>query len=219
MTTEGSMGIYILSIRYMKNKTQILIIHGGETFRNQKDYLQYLKTRKISLEKRVNWAGDYLEKELGKEFQIIRPRMPLQENAKYEDWKIYFERYFPYLKDNIILIGNSLGGIFLAKYLSEHKFPKKILATYLVCAPFDDSVKEEPLVGGFKLKSDLSLLEKNSQNLNLLFSKDDDVVPVSHAEKYREKLPQANIVIYKSKNGHFNVPKFPEIIMMIKGKK
>ena len=45
-----------------------------------------------------------------------------------------------------------------------------------------------------------------------MFSKDDDVVPVSHAEKYRKKLKNAHIVIYKSKNGHFGIAKFPEII-------
>lgn len=192
------------------------MVHGGETFKNQKDYLRYLETREISLTKRVNWAGDYMDKKLGGKFEIIRPRMPLQENAKYSDWKIYFERFIPHLRDNVILIGGSLGGIFLAKYLSENKFPKKILSTYLVCPPFDDTVAGEDLVGGFKLKSNLSLLEKSSENLHLLFSKDDDTVPVSHAEKYRNKLKSAEIVIYESKNGHFNVPTFPEIVKMIK---
>lgn len=200
----------------MKNTTQIMYIHGGSTFKNERDYLHYLKTKKISLETRVSWHGSYLDKELGKNFEIIRPRMPLQDNAKYRDWKIYFERYIPYLRNNIILIGGSLGGIFLAKYLSEHKFPKKILATYLVCPPFDNTVNGEVLVSGFKLKPDLSLLEKNSKNLYLLFSNDDDVVPVSHAEKYRKKLKNAKIVIYKSKNGHFRVSKFPEIVKMVK---
>ncbi len=200
----------------MKKKTQIFFIHGGETFKNKKDYFHYLKTRKIKLERRVRWAESYLEKKLGRNFQIIRPHMPLKDDAKYKDWEIYFERFFPYLRDNIILIGNSLGGIFLAKYLSEHKFPKKILSSYLVCPPFDDTLDEEDLAGGFKLKSDLSLLEKNSKNLYLMFSKDDNVVPVAHAEKYRNKLRNAKIIIYKSKNGHFQISKFPEIIKMIK---
>jgi len=200
----------------MQKKTQILYIHGGMTFKNQKDYLHFIKTRKISIEKKIRWSDNYLDKELGKSFEIIRPRMPLADNSKYNDWKIHFERYIPYLRNNVILIGGSLGGIFLAKYLSENKFPKKILSTYLVCPPFDDTCFEEDLVGGFKLKSDLSLIEKNSKNLTLLFSKDDDDVPVSHAEKYRKKLKNPKIIIYKSKNGHFKISKFPEIVKMIK---
>ena len=186
------------------------------TFKSKKDYVHFLKTRKISLEKKKSWAGDYLDKELGRKFEIIRPRMPLQDDAKYEEWKIHFERYFSLLKNNLILIGFSLGGIFLAKYLSEHKFPKKILSAYLICPPFNNTLIGEDLAGGFKLKSNLSLLEKNAEKLYLMFSKDDDCVPVSHAEKYREKLKNANIVIYKSKKGHFNISKFPEIVKMIK---
>ena len=200
----------------MKKKIQVFIIHGGMTFRNKKDYLHFLKTREISIEEKIYWSNDYLKKGLGEKFEIIKPRMPLQDNAKYEEWKIHFERYFPYLRDNIILIGSSLGGIFLAKYLSENKFPKKILSIYLICPPFNNTLSEEDLVGGFELKSDLSLIEKNSKKLSLLFSKDDYVVPVSHAEKYRKKLKNANITIYKSKNGHFKIPEFPEIVKMIK---
>lgn len=201
----------------MKSKPQIFLIHGGMTFKNNKDYIEYLKNRPISLEKKTSWSGEYLDKKLGKEFDIIRPRMPLQDNAKYEDWKIFFERHFPYFKSNITLIGSSLGGIFLAQYLSENKFPKKIRATFMVCPPFDNTVEGEDLVGGFKLDNDLSMIEKNSKRTYLMFSKDDPCVPVSHAEKYRKKLPKSEIVIYESKNGHFKIAEFPEIVKIIKG--
>jgi uncharacterized protein len=205
----------------MKNKKQILMIHGGMTFKNRKNYLKYLKTREVSIENYKSWSKEYFDKELGKKFQIIRPHMPLQENARYEDWKIWFKRYIPYLRNNIILIGGSLGGIFLAKYLSENKFPKKILATFLVCPPFDNTLPllEENVVNGFVLKKNLSLFEKNSPNLYLMFSRDDKVVPVSHAEKYRNKLKNAQIITYKSKNGHFRVSRFPEIVKIIKNLK
>lgn len=200
----------------MEKKIQIFIIHGGMTFKNKKDYLHFLETRKISIEEKVSWSNEFFKKSLGKNFEIIKPRMPLQDNAKYEEWKIHFERHFPQLKNNIILIGSSLGGIFLAKYLSENKFPKKILSTYLVCPPYDNTLIGEDLAGGFKLKSDLSLLNENSKKLCFMFSKDDDFVPISHAEKYRKKLKNANFEIFESKNGHFNISEFPEIVKMIK---
>jgi len=161
--------------------------------------LHYLKTRNISIEKKKRWAEGYLDKELGKQFEIIRPRFPLSEDSKYNDWKINFERYIPFLKNNVILIGSSLGGIFLAKYLSENKFPKKILATYIICPPYDNTLPDEDLAGGFKLKDDLSLIEKNCKNTTFIFSKDDDVVPVSHAEKYKSKLKNKNLLFIKVK--------------------
>lgn len=199
-----------------KRKKQIFIIHGGMTFKNRKDYLQFLKTREISTEEKIRWTDNYLKSRLGKDFEIIKPRMPLQDNANYNDWKIHFERHFPKLRNNIILIGSSLGGIFLAKYLSENKFPKKILSTYLVCPPFDNTLSSEDLVGGFRLKPDLSMIEKNSKNLYLFFSKDDDVIPIAHAKKYEKKLKNAKITIFESKNGHFKISEFPEIIKMIR---
>lgn len=186
------------------------------TFKSKRDYLKHLKTQKISLEKKKKWTDEYLKKNLGKNFKIIKPRMPLADNAKYKEWEIHFKRYFPFLKNNLILIGWSLGGIFLTNFLSEHKFPKKILATYLIAPPFNNSLSGEDLAGGFKLKSDLSLLEKNSKKSYLMFSEDDNVVPISHAEKYRKKLKRARIIIFKSKNGHFQLSTFPEIVKMIK---
>ncbi|MDZ7611886.1 MAG: alpha/beta hydrolase [Candidatus Moranbacteria bacterium] len=200
----------------MNKKTQVLIVHGGMTFRNKRDYLEYLKTREIDIEKITKWTDDFLEKSLGGNFEIIKPRMPLGENAKYEEWKIHFERHFPFLENGIILIGISLGGTFLARYLSENKFPKKILSTYLIAPPYDDTLIGEDLAGGFRLQSDLSLLGKSSGKLYLMFSKDDDVVPASHAEKYRKKLKNAEIILYESKNGHFKIPEFPEIVELIK---
>lgn len=200
----------------MKHKTQLIFIHGGMTFKNKKDYLSYLRNREISIEKKKKWSEFYLDKKLGRRVEIIRPRMPSSDSAQYDEWKIHFERYIPYLKDKVILVGESLGAIFLAKYLSENKFPKKILSTYLICAPYDNTLPEEDLVGGFTLKSNLAMIEKNSKNLYLLFSADDNVVPISHAIKYQKKLAKAEIIIYKSKNGHFKISKFPEIVKMIK---
>jgi len=199
----------------MRQKPQIVFIHGGEVFSSRKHYLDYLRSREITIGKKVKWSRDYLDKKLGRHFEIIRPDMPLKENARYEDWKIHFEKFFPFLKDNVILIGSSLGSIFLVKYLSENEFPKRLVSVYLVAPPFENTPIDQALnTKGFKLQDDLSRI--NSKNIRFFFSKDDPVVPVAHAEKYKEKLPDANITIYEIKNGHFRVPEFPELIEMIK---
>ncbi len=204
------------SLVMMKGKIQIFIIHGGMVSKNRKDYLRFLRTRKIYLKRRVEWQNDYLDRKMGRNFEIIRPQMPSNDNARYGDWKIHFEKHFSFLKNRLVLIGISLGGIFLAKYLSENKFPKKILSTYLICPPFDETLPGRGSAGGFKLRRKLSLLEKNSPRLVLLFSKDDDIVPVADAKKYGERLEKAKIIIYKSKNGHFRISSFPELVKMIK---
>lgn len=197
-------------------KRQIFIIHGGMTFKTKKDYLSFLDNLEISLINYPNWKGEYLDKKLGKDFEIIRPRFPLSENANYLDWKIYFEKYLTKLDSNFILLGFSLGGIFLAKYLSENKLLKKPKAVFLIAPPYDNSLPGEDLVGGFKLGKDLSLMESNCQNTYLFFSKDDPVIPLEHVAAYSRKLINSRIILVDKKNGHFRVPKFPELVKMIK---
>lgn len=200
----------------VRNKAQVLLVHGGMTFCSRKDYIEFLQTRDISVKRKARWSDEYLDRALGGGFEIIRPRMPCQDNAKYIEWMIHFERHLPQLRDGIILIGRSLGATFLAKYLSENRFPRKILSLYLVCPPFDNTLHNEDLVGGFGLGADLSLIEKNCANVTLMFSKDDDVVPLSHADKFRTKLKSAKIIIYEHMQGHFQIQEFPEIVRMIR---
>jgi len=200
----------------LKARPQIILIHGGMTFKSRQSYLRYLKTREISLEKKESWSREYLDKNLGDDFEIIRPAMPLKENANYLDWKINFERYLPFIRPQAVLIGSSLGGIFLAKYLSENKLNKRFLSVYLISPPYDDSLPGEDLVGGFRLKSNLSLLEQSCKNLYLFFSEQDEVVPISQATKYALKLKKAHIAIYQHITGHFQVSEFPELVKFIK---
>ncbi|MFW5977189.1 MAG: alpha/beta hydrolase [Candidatus Nanoarchaeia archaeon] len=199
----------------MKHKTKIFVLHGGCTHSSRKKYETFLKSITISLHKRKHWRKEYLTKKL-KKYEIIAPTMPLKENAKYKDWKIIFEKYMQQMDEDIILIGESLGGIFLAKYLSENKIKKNILGTYLVAPPFDNELSNEELVGGFNLPKDISLLQKQNQHLPLFFSKDDPVVNIEQAKKYQQQLEEKTIHIFESKNGHFRVEKFPELIKLIK---
>lgn len=197
-------------------KPQLLYIHGGTTFKTKSDFREFLNNMDVSLEKKEKWSDSYLDKKLGHKCDIIRARMPCKENASYKEWKILFEKYLELLGDDYILVGNSLGGVFLAKYLSENTLHNTPRSVYLIAPPFDDTLEGEDLAGGFRLKSDLSLLEKNASKLTLLFSKTDDVVSESHAKKYRKKLPNASVIVYDDMNGHFQLEKFPDLVKMVK---
>lgn len=197
-------------------KQQIVIIHGGTTLKTYKDYISYLKTKEISLEKLKlfkEWK-DSLADKLGSSFEVLLPRMPNGSNARYKEWKIWFERITPFLNDEVIIIGHSLGGIFLAKYLSEYPFPKRIKATILVAAPFDDIDSEESLTD-FKLPSSLSKFSKQGGEIYLIQSKDDQVVPFEHLGKYKKALPNAKTLIFNDRD-HFKQETFPEIIKLIR---
>ena len=199
----------------MSIKKQIVIIRGGSTFNTYKDYLLFLRNLKINLNKyrKITWKNS-LQRELGNKFDILFPNMPNPTNAKYTEWEIVFKKIAPLLKNNIILIGHSLGAIFLAKYLSKNNFPKKILATLLIAAPYDDKNAKE-FLGDFILPKSLDKLNKQSKKIFLYQSKDDLIVPYINLEKYKKSLPNAVIREFK-KRGHFNQSRFPELIRDIK---
>ncbi|MCG2700222.1 alpha/beta hydrolase [Candidatus Parcubacteria bacterium] len=197
-------------------KKQVILIHGGSTFGTDRDYLLFLRNLKIDLDRyrRTKWS-DSLRRELGSKFDVLLPKMPNPMNSKYNEWKMLFKKIAFLLDDNVILIGHSLGAIFLVKYLSENNFPKKILATMLISPPYDDEGMENSL-GSFILPKSLDKLNKQGGKIFVYQSKDDEVVPYSHLEKYKKALPNAIAREFK-KRGHFNQPSFPELVKDIKG--
>ncbi|OIP79498.1 MAG: hypothetical protein COT39_03570 [Parcubacteria group bacterium CG08_land_8_20_14_0_20_48_21] len=200
-------------------KKQVVVIHGGTSFKTYEDYISYLKNKKISIEKlrlRKEWK-DTLPSELGDDYEILVPRMPNGMNAHYEEWKLWFERIANLLNDNVVLVGHSLGGIFLAKYLSENIFPKRVIATMLVAPPFDDGGELESgeSLADFALPSSLAKFTEQSGKIYLIHSKDDPVVPFTHLKKYQQALPNAETVVFEHRE-HFNQETFPEIIALIK---
>jgi len=192
-------------------KRQIIVIHGGDTFNTQEEYLSFLKNFEINFErlKQKSWK-EKLAENLGSDYEVIQPKMPNSMNARYSEWKIWFEKMIHFFDKEIILIGHSLGGIFIAKYLSENQFPKKIVSTFLISAPYDDKDSGESLVD-FELKNDLDNLQKQGGNIILYHSEDDRIVPFADLEKYRKLLPNAEVKIFKNR-GHFQQEEFPELI-------
>ena len=122
----------------------------------------------------------------------------------------YGYKLVPQLNDEVVLIGHSLGGIFLTKYLSENKFPKKIMGTFLVAAPYDAADSSYSL-GDFVLPKSLDMLVKQGGQITLYQSSDDHIVDVSDFERYVKAMPSARAVLFKDK-GHFMIMEFPEIV-------
>ncbi|MBU1290079.1 alpha/beta hydrolase, partial [Patescibacteria group bacterium] len=170
---------------------------------------------KVDLDKyrKTNW-NDSLRKELGNRFDVLLLKMPNPMNSKYAEWKILFRKIARLLDNNVVLIGHSLGGVFLAKYLSENKFPKKIRASILIAPPYKESDIEESL-GGFAILNDLKRFKKQGGKIFIYHSEDDPVVPYLNLEKYQKDLPDMTARIFKDR-GHFNQSEFPELVSEIK---
>jgi predicted alpha/beta hydrolase family esterase len=201
-------------------KQQVFYIHGGSAFSRYEDFLDYLKKKEIrdlpGAESMKKWSGTFRE-DLGEGYEVFMPSMPNSQNAKYEEWKIWFERYFTYLHDGVILVGWSQGGYFLVKYLSENEVPFAIKALFLVATPFESADFGGEDGGDFAFAaSAVGVLAKKAGKIMLFHSKDDFIVPYEHALKYKEVLPEAELVTFEDKN-HFLIEEFPELLEKIRG--
>lgn len=194
-------------------KKQVIVIHGGDSFNTHEEYLSSLKNFEITIEylrPKRDWKS-FLPDALGSEYDVLFPVMPNKTNAKFAEWKMWLEKISPFVKDGVILVGHSLGGMFLAKYLSENKFPKKVGALFFVAAPHNNSGE----IGDFVLPSSLEGVGTQVSKIYLFYSKDDKVVPFVEHEAYQKQLPNAQVLVFEDR-GHFNQPEFPEIVNLIK---
>jgi pimeloyl-ACP methyl ester carboxylesterase len=199
-------------------KKQVFYIHGGSSYSNYDSYLEDLRLEPIrdlpGLEPQKKWT-DSLRETLC-EYDVFKPGMPNSKNAKYEEWKIWFERYIPHLKDGLVCVGWSQGGYFFAKYLIENPAPVRIKALFLIAAPFQPDNFGGEDGGDFAFDTGrVGELAKKAEKIYIFHSKDDFVVPYDHAIKYKEALPEAELVSFEDKN-HFLVPEFPELINKIR---
>lgn len=196
-------------------KKQVFYIHGGEAFSDHAAFLEHLQTKPIReprgqrSEKR--WT-DELRPQLQDAFEVFCPAMPNSDNAKYIEWKIWFERHFEFLTGDVVLIGWSQGGMFLAKYLTENDVPFTIAALFLLAAPYEFFVINGEDGGDFYPDIEqIPTLQEKVGHITIMHSKDDFVVPYEHALKYKDALPSAELVTFTDKN-HFLIEAFPELI-------
>jgi predicted alpha/beta hydrolase family esterase len=197
-------------------KRQIILIHGGETFETYEDYLNYLKNKEIDfpLVRKTDWKNS-LEQNLGDGFEVIFPEMPSKYNAKYLEWKIWFEKLVPFFEKEVVLVGHSLGGIFLAKYLSENVLKNKVRGLFLVSAPYDceNLTGDYESLGDFIIPENFDILkgQVKKENIFIYHSKDDNIVSFKDFEKYAKFLSGANLRIFEDRKHFWGQDRFKEL--------
>lgn len=204
----------------MKKQHQVIFIRGGEVFDTKEEFLYYLKNIKEydPYKTKRTWR-DWLEWSLSENFELFAPNMPNKQWADYDAWKIWFEKILPFINmkkgSKLIMIGQSLGGLFVAKYLSENKFVKQIDQLHLVSAVFDKQGLKCEKVGNFILNTDkIKNVTPQADKIFLYHSTDDDLVPFEHSQKYLNYLDNAKLFEFNDRK-HFTQPAFMEILEVI----
>ena len=194
---------------------QIIYIHWGSRYPDNDAFCEDMKTWDYTpFEEKKRWKH-WLKIQTENRYEFFHPEMPNKFLASYRAWKIWFEKVFPYLNDEgVILIWHSLWWNFLLKYLIENWFPKKVLQLHLVAAVIDgrDRPEHKQYLGDFKFDVDnIWILADVAEKIFIYHSTDDHVVPYSHALAIKSYLPEAELLTFADR-GHLNISEFPELL-------
>lgn len=150
----------------------------------------------------VHGAGDgaYEEDELlvaslrgslGEGYEVHYPRMPASFEATFDDWLAPIENGLARLEEPAYLVGHSVGGSVLLKYLCTAR-RAKVAALHVMAAPFwgaDDFWSWDEA----SLPSDAASRLAYVPQVFLYHARDDEVVPFAHLRLYQELFPAAQV--------------------------
>jgi serine hydrolase len=159
-------------------KKQALFIQGGGSGAYKED------------EKLV----DNLRNALGDAYEVHYPEMPMESDPDYRRWMPQIRTELAKLEGGMILIGHSLGGSFLLKYLSEEKTEMVIAGIFLIATPYcgGDGWRYEGYES-VSLPKDFPSKLPSDTPIFFYHGRDDEIVPFAHLTLYAKKLPQATI--------------------------
>jgi uncharacterized protein len=156
-------------------KKSVLFIHGGGEGAYEED-------RKLA----ASLGGA-----LGVGYEVRCPKMPDEDSPEYGAWRDRISEELAALNGDVFLVGHSLGGSILLKYLCEEGVAKSVAGVFLVAAPFWGA--EDWEVEEFALREDFASQLPTELPVFLYHGREDEVVPFAHLALYAEKLPRATV--------------------------
>ncbi|PUA29250.1 MAG: hypothetical protein B0W54_01210 [Cellvibrio sp. 79] len=131
-----------------------------------------------------------LRASLGQNFNVNAPLMPLPDDPSYDRWRNKLKELLQH-KSPPVLIGHSLGGSVLLKYISEEQPAISSVGLFLVATPFwgDENWNSDEFV----LRENVANFLPDTLNIFLYQSRDDDVVSIDHLTRYSSAIPRAAV--------------------------
>ncbi len=129
---------------------------------------------------------------LGMFDRICAPLMPHPEYPDYAEWEAGLARHLECVHVGTLLVGHSLGGSVLLKYLTEHRLEERVGGVFAIGSPYwgaDPDWDVEP----FKFRTDAPVALDDTGHTFIYHSSDDEVIPFAHHDAYARKFPGAKL--------------------------
>lgn len=142
---------------------------------------------------------DSLRGLLGEDYTVVYPRMPDADHPRHEQWKAAILQQLAALGSETIVVGHSLGASLLLKVLSEET--TSAAAVFLIATPYWRA--EDWEVDEYALRDDFAT-HLPQVPISLYHSRDDEIVPFEHVNRYAQMLPQAHVREFDGRGHQFN---------------
>lgn len=127
-----------------------------------------------------------LKGSLGNNYVLHHPSMPDPENPRYLEWKMTLQATFPVGGNKVAIIGHSLGGSVIIKYLSEGLCQVPLAGLFLIGTPYWGT--RGWALDEFTFPGDFASRLPHVDKVFVYHSRNDRWVPFSHGETYAKKL-------------------------------
>jgi predicted alpha/beta hydrolase family esterase len=143
-----------------------------------------------------------LETELGPQYAVRYPRMPNEAEPDYPAWKAALFTQFDALDEDAILVGHSVGGMFLIHAVAEQRPKRKWRAIVLIAPPFlgDGGWPADGTDPVTNLTEDL----RPDVPVLLYHGAADDEIPPEHMELYAKAIPHATTRVLADRDHQLN---------------
>ncbi len=166
-------------------KTNVIIIHG---------------TRGNPDENWFPWLKAELEK---RDCEVFVPAFPTPRGQSLDNWCAVFAEYETYLNEDAILVGHSLGPVFLLSVLEDLTHPVKAAFFVGGFVGFLGHEQFDELNKTFVDRSfEWQKIRKNCKNFYVINALDDPYVPVESGKELAENLDAELVVL--PEGGHLN---------------
>lgn len=146
-------------------------------------------------------------------FEVVTPTLPLSSIDEIDIPTIVEEmkRQVGYLKSDDILLGHSLGAFIILQYLEAVEMTQTPRAVVMVAAPL--KVSRPELRRLFLADLDADVLMWKAREFVVVHSKDDELVPFEHGQKFAEMF-KAKLVVTNN-DDHFMGERYPVLLETI----
>jgi serine hydrolase len=129
-----------------------------------------------------------LREELGPNFELAFPILPAPDDPHYDAWSERVGEILAESDNPIVVVGHSLGASVFLKHLAEGGRAEHVTGIVLLATPYWG---ESGWEAEWALPEGWPDAKTELPPTHLFHSRDDDVIPFSQLELYRERLPEA----------------------------